>query len=214
MARFRGEAKAFAVNLPGHPRGEITCKTVEDYAASVAEFIEETGINRPVVCGHSMGSAVSLILELMRPELVSGMVLVGGGAKLGVLPDILNGLSESTLSTIERTITPRSYFSVDLETARAARRALSLENPAVFLNDYKACLAFDVRSRLPDIAQSAIIVCGEQDKMTPPKWSHYLHAHLTNSKAFFVRESGHMVPLEKPEVCSQLIAEYLVALTP
>jgi len=203
-----GDGVAFAVNLPGHPAGGITCTTVDEYAEAVLDFILDRRIT-PAVCGHSMGGAVALTLALNHPEVVTALVLVGTGAKLGVLPEILSGLENEPLKVIESTITPLSFYALSLEMARRARSALSLSNPRVFLNDYLACREFDLRERLSSVSTKALILCGEDDRMTPPKWSHYLNAHIPSSRAFFVRESGHMLPLEKSDLSGRLIQDFL-----
>ena len=142
-----GDGTAFAVNLPGHPSGEISCRSVDEYAEAVFGFIAERGF-RPAVCGTSMGGAIALTLALHHPESISALILMGTGAKLGVMPEVLLGLEEEPLRTIEKTITPLSFHSLNLDVARRAREALSLSNPRVFLNDYLACAVFDVRESL------------------------------------------------------------------
>jgi len=102
-----------------------------------------------------------------------------------------------------------SFYSVSLDIARESRSALSVSNLPVFLNDYLACDGFDVRQRLSQVSARTMIICGEGDRMTPPKWSHYLKANIPSSAAFFIREAGHMVPLEKPKVCAELVQSFL-----
>jgi pimeloyl-ACP methyl ester carboxylesterase len=179
----------------------------------VDDFIDENGLENPVFCGHSMGGAIALTLALDFDRF-GDLILVGAGAKLGVLPDILTDLSDSPLAAIEKMLTPRSFYKIDLEMGRLARRTLSLQNPGVFLNDYKACNGFDVRDKLSRITAKTLIVCGESDRMTPPKYSHYLNANIANSTAFFFREAGHMVPLEKPEALGGLLQTFLSSLSP
>jgi pimeloyl-ACP methyl ester carboxylesterase len=208
-----GDRSAIALNLPGHPTGEATCKTVRDYAEAVHRLMLSVGLRRPAVCGHSMGGAIALTLALEHPEDVGALILVGTGAKLGVLPEITEGLRDEPVRLIERTITPMSFYEVSLAVGREARASLALSNPGIFLNDYLACSGFDARDRLPQIGHRALIICGENDRMTPPKWSHYLNANITRSTIFFVRESGHMVPLEKPEICGRLIQDFLAGLS-
>ena len=117
------------------------------------------------------------------------------------------------MKTIERTITPMSYFAIDLGLGREGRAALSFSNIPVFLNDYLACDGFDVRDRLGKISTSALIVCGDGDRMTPPKWAHYLNSGILNSELFLVRDSGHMLPLEKPVTLAKIIQPFLAKLS-
>lgn len=209
-----GESQATAVNLPGHPSGEITCKTVDEYSEALHAFLAEREGPAPILCGHSMGSAIALTLAIQHPEDIAGLILVGSGAKMGVDSAILQGLRTQTLKAIEQIITPRSFYSVDLGLGREARGALSVSNLPVFLNDYLACQGFDVRAQLPRIVRKTLIVCGDKDAMAPPKWSHYLHENIENSELFFVRDSGHMLPLEKPETLGSLVQAFLSSFSP
>lgn len=208
-----GGATAYAVNLPGHPSGEITCRTIADYARAVHGFVMEKGLSRPTVCGHSMGSAIALTLSLDYPEDVGGLILAGAGAKLGVLPSIVEGLRDMPLKAIENAITPMSFHAIDLGLGREARAALSLSNLPVFLNDYLACDGFDVRARLPEITTKTLIICGDDDKMTPPKWSQFLNERIVGSEAVYVKDCGHMLPLEKPGALGKAVQAFLAGLT-
>jgi len=209
LQHLAGPRRSVAVNLPGHPSGEITCRTIAEYSETVYHHIVDAIPTRPVVCGHSMGSAIALTLALDHPDAIGGLILIGAGAKLGVDPKIVEGLRTQPMRTIDQVITPMSYFTVTLSLGREARAALSFSNIAVFLNDYLACDGFDVRSRLSEIGTKTLIICGDDDRMTPPKWSTYLNHNIRNSKMTFVPEAGHMVPLEKPSVCAGLVQGFL-----
>jgi pimeloyl-ACP methyl ester carboxylesterase len=54
------------------PRAE----TLEVQAKVAAGVIEQLGLRRPIVVGHSWGGAVALRLVLDRPDLASGLVLI------------------------------------------------------------------------------------------------------------------------------------------
>jgi pimeloyl-ACP methyl ester carboxylesterase len=160
-----------------------------------------------------MGGAIALTLALTHPEGLGGLILVSTGAKLGVAPEILEGLRDQPMRTIEEVITPWSFSSIDLGLAREARGALSISNLPVFLNDYLACQGFDVRGQLPTVSLKTLVVCGDKDRMTPPRWSHYLQARIPGSEIRFVKDSGHMLPLEKPEALATVVRPFLADLT-
>lgn len=214
LSLLSGPGTATAVDLPGHPDGPVTCDSIDRYVESVHGFISRAGRPPPAVAGHSMGGAIAISLALSHPEDVRALVLVDTGAKLGVLPETIEGLESSPLETVESLITPMSFFSLDLETARAARAALSLSNPGVFLNDYAACRGFDRRAEVARLSVPTLIVCGDRDRMTPPKWSHFLHASIQGSSLYFISEAGHMTPLEKPGPLARLVQEFLLSLSP
>ena len=214
LSFLSGGKTAIAVDLPGHPSGEITCRSVEDYAEAVHSFIAQRGIKKPAVCGHSMGGAVALTLALDHPDDLGSLILVDTGAKLGVSPELVEGLRGQPLRAIEKMITPWSFHSLSLDAARESRTALSVSNLPVFLNDYLACDGFDIRSRLSKISAKTLIVCGEDDRMTPLRWSAYLNQNIRSSTLAFVKEAGHMVPLEKPAALAEVVQSFLSRLSP
>lgn len=211
LGSLYGTGTAIALNLPGHPTGDATSRSIEEYAAAAHEAMG--ALHRPVICGHSMGGAIALTLALEHPAAIGGLILVGTGAKLGVIPEITDGLRDNPLRVIERTITPMSFYELNLAIGREARASLALSNPGIFLNDYLACTRFDLRDRLHEISARTLIVCGENDRMTPPRWSHHLSANIPSSTAFFIREAGHMLPLEKPAALGRLIQDFLSGLS-
>jgi len=208
-----GGSRALAVDLPGHPKGEITCRSVGEYAEELHRFLTDSRLDRPVVGGHSMGGAIALTLALSHPDDISGLILVATGAKLGVAPEILEGLRREPLRTIEDIITPWSFNSIDLGLGREARAALSVSNLSVFLNDYVACTGFDVRADLVKISARTLVVCGDKDRMTPPKFAHYLAVNIRGSELRFIKDSGHMLPLEKPEALASVVQGFLAGFT-
>jgi len=208
-----GSSRALAVDLPGHPSGEITCRSVGEYAEALHQFLMATHLDRPVLGGHSMGGATVLTLALTHPEDIGGLILVGTGAKLGVAPEILEGLRGDPLRAIESIITPWSFNSIDLTLSRESRAALSVSNLPVFLNDYLACAGFDARKDLPRISARTLVVCGDKDRMTPPRFSHYLSANIFDADLRFVKDSGHMLPLEKPEALASVVQAFLADFT-
>jgi len=172
-------------------------------------FISEAGIERPAIGGHSMGGAIALTIAVKYPRDLSSLIVMDTGAKLGVLPSIRDGLLKNPLQTIERVITPLSFYRADDELLRESRGTLAIPNLDVFLNDYAACDVFDIRERVSELSARTLIMCGEYDKLTPPIRSHYLNARIPPSTAFFIRDSGHMVPLEKPNASGRLIIDIL-----
>ncbi len=85
-------ANVYALDLPGHGRSEGPGHgTIADYAAFVVAFMDALDIQQAVIAGHSMGGATALTAALNHPQRVAGLLLVGTGARLRVLPRILEG---------------------------------------------------------------------------------------------------------------------------
>ncbi|HEX7562659.1 MAG TPA: alpha/beta fold hydrolase, partial [Bradyrhizobium sp.] len=94
QVRVLGEiTHAVAIDLPGHGRSTLPGRnSIEDYGQVVLGLLDALGFERAVIVGHSMGGAIAQTLALSRPDRVAGLGLVGTGARLRVLPAIIDGL--------------------------------------------------------------------------------------------------------------------------
>ena len=70
---------AVAVDLPGHPKG-MPCTEIDGYVEWLRGFNSGSGYRDVVLCGHSMGGAITLLYALRYPEELKGIVLIGSGA--------------------------------------------------------------------------------------------------------------------------------------
>jgi len=85
-----GELNIIAVDLPGHGQsGGSGEREVALYAQWVKKAMEVLCPQKPVLIGHSLGAAVALELAIRYGDMLSGIVTVGGGAKMPVNPLVL-----------------------------------------------------------------------------------------------------------------------------
>ena len=73
-------------------------------------------------------------------------------------------------------------------------------------------MPFDRRADVNRIALPALILCGEADRMTPVKFSQFLHEQITGSQLVIVPGVGHMVMLEQPAAVAEAVAYFLTSL--
>jgi len=207
LSRFRD---ALAVELPGHPRGS-GFNTIPQYADLVEEFIQRNGMRDPVLVGHSMGGAIAIEFTL-RTLTSAGLVLVGTGARLRVHPDIMSKLKGS----YEEACRFIAAWSVSPSCDPVIRDRIAQEmlkvGADVTYGDFLACNSFDRMDDLERIRNPTLIVCGADDRMTPVKYSLYLHEKIRNSRLVVVPGAGHMVMLEKHRELNYAIETFLSAL--
>lgn len=215
FGHLAGRVNAAALDLPGHGRTPgPSMDRVEDYAAWVAGFIA-AGPVRPWLLGHSLGGAIALSVGLTRPELLAGLVLWGTGARLRVLPAILEGLAsaaEATVSTTLGLVVDNAYaFDAHPSLKILGREHLAKVDPRVTLGDYSACNNFDVMARLGEIKLPTLVVCGADDRLTPVKYSQYLADHIAGARLVVIPGSGHMLQEERPVAAAQALLEHLAS---
>ncbi len=201
------------MDLPGHGKspGE-GFREIADYAGCVAATIEENGLAGCCLAGHSMGGVIAALIALDRPGLLSGLILVGTGARLRVFPRILEGI----LADKENTVRAIMGYAFSKKAPRAlvdAGIAVMMAAPKeVIHGDFSACDRADVMETVKSIGLPTLIMVGEDDLLTPPKYSEYLAQQISGSQLSLIRDAGHMVMLEKPEEVNGAIEAFIARL--
>jgi len=75
-----------------------------------------------------------------------------------------------------------------------------------------ACDHFDIRSRLREIRLPTLVLCGEEDQLTPVKYSRDLHENISSSRLVLIPLAGHMVMVEQPDMMNTTLEIFLNAL--
>ena len=148
--------------------------------------------------GHSMGGAIVQTLAITHPEVIRGIVLVGTGARLKVLPAVLNGIKDKFEETVKKIVRFAFSRKAPRELIEAGIEHLMKCRPRVLYADFLACDRFDLMKEVSKIDLPTLIVCGEEDEMTPVKYSEFLHHHIRSSKLEVLPDAGHMVMMEIP----------------
>lgn len=205
--------RVLAVDLPGH--GSSPGPGRQDialYADDVEALLRAEGIERPVIGGHSMGGAVVLTMALRNPRAYAGLVLVGTGARLRVLPAIFEAIRTSPEAAAEIMAKTAYSSKVSAEDLRRAVKQLGEVDPEVMYGDFTACDRFDVMKEIGRISTPTLVVVGREDNLTPPKYSEYLRANIPNSTLEVIEDAGHMVMLEQPDRFNAALERFLETL--
>jgi 3-oxoadipate enol-lactonase len=67
----------------------------------------------------------------------------------------------------------------------------------------------DTTSYLSQIKIPTLIICGADDKLTPPEVMKLTAEKITNSEFVIVPEAGHMTPIENPKFVNKVIIKFL-----
>ncbi len=197
------------VDLPGHggKTGEGR-DNIRDYAEEVRALIE--GLEDVVLVGHSMGGAIAMTYALTYP--LKACVLAGTGARLRVLPAILEQVRENYEPTIDLILEHAVYHKTE-EIMKHSKEEMLKTPPEITYRDFLACNKFDVMGEIEKLNIPTLVVCGDQDMMTPPKYSEYLAAKIPKSTLRIIKDCGHMLMLERPQEFNETIKEFLKGLT-
>jgi len=200
------QVTSYALDLPGHGQSAGQGRdSVAAYADWLIAFLDAAGLEQATLAGHSMGGAIALDTALRYPERVASLSLIATGSRLRVAPAILEGLRLDPVVTIQL-IAEWCYCQVPPGTIRLAEQQMAATSPAVVYGDFAACDAFDVTGRLSEIGVPTVVVCGTEDRMTPPKYATFLSNKIPGATLHLIAGAGHMVMLEKPEEVTAILA--------
>ncbi len=201
-----------ALDLNGHGRStRRNGDALPEYAADVRAVMEH--LDQPtVVMGHSLGGAVAQTLALERPSHLRGIGLIGTGGKLRVHPDLLATIDRDLDEAADVLAEWLFSESATDDLREKARKQMTANGQAELARDFRACDAFDVLDRLDQMAVPTLVAVGEQDRMTPVKYSERLREAMPNAYLKVIENAGHMVMLERPEALNDAIAEFMTQL--
>ena len=209
--------RSLAPDLPGHGQSADTgASSLRDYVEHIESWRRAVGFERAVLVGHSMGSAIALTAALEAPAGVTGLVLVGSGARLWVNPALLEGLGDPKrqAETVDQILKWSFARQADPRMVEVARRRMLETDPGVLLRDFQVCAGFDVRDRLTEILLPTLVVWGAEDRMTPPALGEALTSGIPGAERRVIEGAGHMAMLEQPAAVEAELRAFLLRLRP
>jgi pimeloyl-ACP methyl ester carboxylesterase len=211
--RLNDEFNIAVIDLPGHGLSEGWGEQdVSQYVEWVKEFIAALSLEKPVLIGHSLGAAISLVFAIKYGDMLSAIVPVGGGARMPVNAMILEGLKTDPASVIALA----AKFSVTRENrerlSRTVIEGLSRANPDILYGDLLACDRLDVENEIAIIGKPTLVMCGADDKMTPPALSQFLRDNIPGAQLSLIENAGHMAMLENAEAFNGALKSFALSL--
>ncbi|MBN1573193.1 MAG: alpha/beta hydrolase [Deltaproteobacteria bacterium] len=207
---FSRRYNTMTMDLPGRGAtgGEGSTDAFE-YARFVKGAMDLAGFSTAVAVGSSMGGAVAQALALDYPQAVSGLVLLGTGAKLPCAPIIFETIMTDYAKFLdmagEMAYGPKAERAVIARHREIAARI----RPEVANCDFTACSSFDSRERLNEIKAPTLVMCGEADYMMPAKFSAYLAENIKNSRLVTLPDVGHHLMAEARDEFRSHVTDFL-----
>jgi pimeloyl-ACP methyl ester carboxylesterase len=201
-------AQRFRVYLPER-RGHGRTPDVEGpfsydiMARDTIAFMDAVGLDSAHVLGWSDGASAALLTAMHRPDLVRGLVLIGQPAnrdgltpefaemsKLEKMPDVLPPM----LKELYAAVSPDGpeHWDVIVDKLWPVYRS----EPDIEIGE------------LARVSAPTLLMLGEHDLVTV-EHAEEMQRALPDSKLLVVPEATHGLPMEKPDVVSHAVFEFL-----
>ncbi|MDH7555584.1 MAG: alpha/beta fold hydrolase [Candidatus Methanosuratincola sp.] len=200
-----------------------------EFAADLAVgLMDELGIGKAILVGHSAGGAVAILTYYRHPERVSALILedaavYGGGApwyispflwlpqvqRLG--PLLVRGIAgDSGISTIYLAWHDDSKITPDI--IEGYRRPLMADGWDYALWQYTlASGRSDLKSNLSSISVPVLVMTGSDDKIVPPTNAFSLAEEIPWSSFVVIPDCGHIPHEETPQEFLGAVISFLRA---
>jgi pimeloyl-ACP methyl ester carboxylesterase len=204
------EHRVLALDLPGHGNSSGRgSRSVDSYVKVVRAFTETLNLSNFIFCGHSLGGAIAMDYALKHPEDLQGLVLAATGARLKVAPLFLEICLEGDMDKLQIVLSKYAFsHTISLMQIKKWQQQWRFPPREIVYGDFLACNAFDRLAEVEKISPKTLILCGDEDRMTPLRFSEYLAEKITNSSLDVIPDGGHMLMAEKPRELGSRLARF------
>jgi 3-oxoadipate enol-lactonase len=214
LEHFGATRGAIAFDYPGYgdsdpaPQGT----TRDDYAAAILSAMRELGLERAHVCGLSLGGVIAIAMHHAAPDRCASLILADTFAVhpegRAIYERSLAGSSDLP-ATAEARVDVLLAQPADPHVRREVVETMSRIDPAAYCIGAEAVWLADQRDRAAAIRVPTLIICGDEDRPTPPGLSRELHAMIHNSGLAMISSAGHLTNLEQPDAFNRLVGEFV-----
>ncbi len=193
-----------------------------EMAGDALGVMDHLGIERFHVVGASMGGAIAQHLALAAPTRIATLVLA---STWGRTDAFLGAVLRSWRLMVER-LGPDEFLAAQapwvfthrfLEAPSAEVQALQarfrehglLRSVAAYQRQVDACLGHDLLGLLPLLQTPTLVLVGEDDILTPPRYGRAVAAALGRAEVMLLAATGHACFLETAKSFTQRVLHFL-----
>ena len=190
-------------------------------AEDTLALLDELGLERAHVLGGFLGGMVAQELALAHPERVGCLILTGTWARVDAKRRAILELWKEMIEhgvPAETRIKHRLSWTLGDDTfeedviERMWRFYLRDDAPMeekVFARQAEASLLHDALERLEQIRSPTLVVCGEEDILTPPKLNRQIARRIPDARFVQMAGGAHLVAAELAARFNGLVLRFL-----
>jgi pimeloyl-ACP methyl ester carboxylesterase len=191
--------RLYAVDLPGFGSSAGRRFVLGDAPSYVRALLEEIGLERAHLVGHSLGGAVCARVAALWPERVDRLVLA---APAGLLERRHAAQYALPLAAAVRHLRPEFLRVVVGDSLRAG--AVTLYRAATQLLGDDA-----LRAELARIEAPTLLVWGERDPLVPVALAREYERAIPETRLVVLGDTGHVAMAERPREFADAVCDWL-----
>jgi pimeloyl-ACP methyl ester carboxylesterase len=213
-----------ALDLPGHTHSEgpplTSIEAMADWLNVVVETLEIDNIS---IVAHSQGCLTALEYCSRFPGKVRSLSLITSGLATPVNPALIEAAATKPESAIAMMLAWGFGSAGHLHQGpvpgnsmvAGGRKVMRGNVPNELSTDLKACDAYANGKQAAELVRGPVqVILAGKDRMAPAKATAELVDHLHEPEVHRIAESGHMLPLEAPDECRNLLKAFIFTHNP
>jgi len=195
--------------------------TMEAFVDDLETVVNEFKPAKPVLCGLSMGGYISLRAMERTQKKFSALILCdtksaadnneGKLKRAAAIKQINEGKFDEFIETFVLNCFGENFVKNNTTEFREVIDRSKKNSPI----GVKGCLLAmigrtDTTENLSKIKLPTLVICGSEDKLTPPETMQPMADKIPGAKFLIVEKAGHMTPIEQPDVINKAIKDFLV----
>jgi pimeloyl-ACP methyl ester carboxylesterase len=196
--------RVYLVDLPGFGTARGRRFVLADAPSYVHAFIDEIGLERPHLVGHSLGGAVSARVAAVWPESVDRLVL---GAPAGLLERRHPGHYALPLAAVVRHARPRFLGLLVRDSLTAGLATLYRAGTQLLGDDA-------LRGQLGAITAPTLLVWGERDRVVPLQVAAEYERAIPDARLLVLEGAGHVPMVERPLAFARAVLDFVTEPAP
>lgn len=218
---FGNRYHAIAWDMPNYggsaPLPKVSMVTLAD---ALRDFLQQLGLTRPCLVGHSIGGMIVQQALVQHPGLAGSVVLAQTSPAFGRPEgDWQRTFIEARLGPLDRGETMASLApslvteligdDPDPQGVALARDCMAAVREDAYRASMLALLGFDLRGALKDIAVPTLLLSGAKDNNAPAPMMAKMAGYIPGACYVELDGVGHLANMERPAAFNAALDDFL-----
>lgn len=198
----------------------IRTASIELFAEDLIAFMDALHIETAIVCGFSMGGYILLNAAKRFPDRFSAIILADTQC-LADTPDaqqkrheLRAEIEQNGLKKFADDFTKKLFCDASLKykkpLVKTVKEGILAASPAPIIATLNALAnRSETCSSLNQISVPTLIICGNNDAITPLEKSIFMHENIPNSILKTIEKAGHLSNLEQPDKFNKIVYDFI-----
>ncbi|HEY0007602.1 MAG TPA: alpha/beta hydrolase [Tepidisphaeraceae bacterium] len=171
---------------------------VREQADQLLAWMDARGIDRAILCGHSVGCQTVVDVAARFPERVERIILLAPTFDSRAR-SLFGQIGRLALGGLVEAPSLHLVLGVEYGSAGAARA----------VQQASRALHYPMEATLPHVTTPALVVCGRLDPLSGPRWTSRVTWLLPRALLVVVDRVGHAMHYSSPAITAKLIGDFI-----